>query len=308
MKTKADKPSKTVDPIVRRLRALVKDSPDLRDAAQVYEIILPILRDADPCSGPVSITQEEARTKMKRGLPLLHGLDLEIDGQAAGELMTELAWAVERAGKKKRRHGLRLPWVHGSEKPGTAARRMRLALEGNRLDVGALLQHAAANEKGPAATAAQRLGLDPDLAWTLAQNALRPALRAWCRQLIPLAREIPWHKGYCFVCGASPMLGEFQENDQVKHLRCGQCGADWLFRRLQCSYCGNEDHRTLGYLCAESTGERMRAEVCEKCHGYLKVIASFTPTAPEMLAAEDLATLHLDYIARERGYARVFTQ
>jgi FdhE protein len=48
----------------------------------------------------------------------------------------------------------------------------------------------------------------------------------------------------------------------------------------------------------------MRVEVCDKCHGYLKVINSFTPTSPEMLTVEDLATLHLDYIAEARGYAR----
>lgn len=48
----------------------------------------------------------------------------------------------------------------------------------------------------------------------------------------------------------------------------------------------------------------MRVEVCDKCHDYLKVIAAFHPTPPEMLPVEDLATLHLDYIARERGYGR----
>ncbi len=52
----------------------------------------------------------------------------------------------------------------------------------------------------------------------------------------------------------------------------------------------------------------MRAEVCNKCQGYLKVIAAFTPTPPGMLLVEDLATLHLDYIAQERGYIRGATR
>ena len=69
-------------------------------------------------------------------------------------------------------------------------------------------------------------------------------------------------------------------------------------------YCGNEDHNTLGYLYSENQREKMRVEVCDKCQGYLKVIAAFTPTPPGMLPAEDLATLHLDYIAQERGYSR----
>jgi formate dehydrogenase maturation protein FdhE len=49
----------------------------------------------------------------------------------------------------------------------------------------------------------------------------------------------------------------------------------------------------------------MMVEVCNQCRGYLKVIVSFTPTPPQLLPVEDLATLHLDYIAEKHGYARV---
>jgi FdhE protein len=106
------------------------------------------------------------------------------------------------------------------------------------------------------------------------------------------------------MCGAAATLAELQENDQVKHLRCGSCGADWEVRRLQCIYCGNEDHRTLPHLFEEKDLERIQLEACDKCKGYLKVIASFRPALVEMLAVEDLATLHLDYIATARGYTR----
>ena len=296
------------DSIVQRLRALAQESSDLKEAAQVYEAILPLLRDADLNVAPVSVTPEQAREKMAMGLPLLRDLDLKLDNQAVHELMLKLAAAVETIGRKNRPHRLRLPWAQVSDESDVAARRIRLALEKNRLDIGALLPCIATNESGPVTSVAQSLQLDPGLVWTLAQNASKPALRAWCRQLTPLVEGIPWHKGYCFVCGAAATLGELQGNDQAKHLRCGQCGADWLFRRLQCMYCGNEDHRTQQYLYVEGQREKMRVEVCDKCHGYLKIIAAFTPTPPEMLQVEDLATLHLDYIAQERGYARVAVQ
>jgi formate dehydrogenase maturation protein FdhE len=70
-------------------------------------------------------------------------------------------------------------------------------------------------------------------------------------------------------------------------------------------YCGNENHRTLGYLYGVPRYADLRAEVCDKCRGYLKVIVSFHPTPADILPIEDLATLHLDYSALERGYARV---
>jgi FdhE protein len=285
-------PNDTSDPIILRLRALAQGSPDLQDAARMYEAILPVLRDADLGVGPISLTPEQARAKMKKGQPLLFDLALDLDVEAMRELMLRLARAVESPLGEKR------------PQKSEAARLVRCALEENRLDIDALLPHIAAGERGTLTSAAQSLQLDPDLVWSLAQSALKPALRAWRRQLTPLAKGISWHKGCCFVCGAVATLAELQENNQCKHLRCGQCGADWQFPRLQCLYCGNEEHKTQGYLYPETRSEVMRVEVCNKCHCYSKIIAAFTPTPPEMLPVEDLATLHLDYLAQELGYSR----
>lgn len=294
----------TVDPIIQHLRTLVKDFPELKDAAQVYEAILPLLRDADLHAGTISLTSGQVREKMESGVPLLSGLDLDFDVEAVRALMIRLAAAVEKTGRGRGQHSLklRLPWLSSTPEPGMAARRIKDALEENALEADALLTYVAAGDQQAVASVSQELGLDPGLTLTLAQNALKPALRAWCSQLTPLARGIPWRKSTCFICGAAATLAELQENDQVKHLRCGSCGADWQVRRLQCVYCGNEDHRTLPHLFEEKDLERIHLEACDKCKGYLKVIAAFRPALVEILTIEDLATLHLDYIAKERGY------
>jgi len=294
----------TTDIIVHRLRALVRDWPELRSAALVYEAILPLLRDADLHVVPVYLTPEESRTKMEAGRPLLHDLGLELDFEAVHELMLKLARAVETIKRRNRPYKLRLPWQQATDAHETSATRIRLALEEDRLNARVLLPHVTAGENHQVISLAQDLQLDPDLVWILAQNAIKPALCAWCRQAAPLSSGIPWDKGHCFVCGAAATLAELQDNDQVKHLRCGSCGADWKYSRLECIYCGNENHRTQRYLYAEEQGERIRVEVCDNCRGYLKVISAFTPTPPEMLLIEDLATLHLDYIAEARGYSR----
>lgn len=283
----ADNPvTNHADPLVRRLRALANDAPDLAEAARLFEAILPLLRDAELHVVPLNLTPEEARTMMAQGEPLLPGAELELDEAALGGLLLRLAQSVEALGG-------------GGE---DAARQIRQALEAGRLQVGEILPAIAAGEPELVAAVAGRLQLDQDLLRTLAQNSLKPALRAWCRQLSPLVAGVPWNKGTCFVCGAAATLGELQDNDQAKHLRCGQCGADWLFHRLQCPSCGNEDHHTQQYLYVADQGEKARAEVCDRCHGYLKVITTYAPTPPEMLPVEELATLHLDYVARERGY------
>jgi len=277
--------TETADPIIQRLRAVAQESPDLKNAAQVYEAILPLLRDAELRVGTIPLTPEQAREKMGKGQPLLFGVDLDIDLDSLRALMIKLARALEPSA-------------------GDAAHRILLALEENTLDLGALLSAVAEGTSGPIGSVAQRLALDAELLMMVLQNALKPALREWRRQLTPVAEGIPWNKGACFVCGDAAALAELQGNNQTMHLRCSRCGADWVFRRLQCMYCGNEDPDTQRYLDSGNRNKILRAEACDTCKGYVKVIAAFSPTPTELLAVEDLATLHLDYSAQERGYSR----
>src|SRR3990172_8863576 len=121
------------DPIVLRLRALVKESPDLNGSAQLYEAVLPLLRDADLHVGTISLTPEQARTKMENGQPLLSGLDLDLDVEAVRALMIKLAAAVEEVGRKRQPRKLRLPWLKASSEPDTAAPPINAAPEENTL-------------------------------------------------------------------------------------------------------------------------------------------------------------------------------
>ena len=275
------------DPLEGRLRALVREWPDLREAAEVYRVTLPLLRDAGPLAAPIALTEERARRKMSEGEYLLHGAVFVFDHRAARELMLRLARSLEAVG-------------------GVAMSQIRSALEGDRLIPGELLGHVADGDYPLLAARAEEQAVDPSLLWTLAQSALKPTLRVCCEELTPLVRTADgWENACCFICGAPASLGELQGNEGARHLRCGQCGADWLIRRLQCIYCGNEDPSLLGVLSPEGRRGNVRVEVCDQCHGYLKVISRFAPCCPEELAVEDLSTLYLDCLAQERGYRRV---
>lgn len=306
------------DPITQRLNALVEQSPDLKAAAELYGAILPLLRAADLRVAPVTLTPEHARARLESGLPLLHAIDLGVDDQAVCDLMIQLARALEEAHSTGQPPKTRLPFRRKPTPEATAlaesaragnraaaAHQIRLGLEQGKIEMSALLPRVAAGDSAFVQSFAQSVQIDSALFWTIAQNALKPALRVWSRQLAPLARGIEWDKGYCLICGAGATLGELQGNDQEKHLRCGPCGADWRFWRLQCAFCGNADPGSLSQLYSEPQRATMRVEVCDRCHGYLKVISAFSPTPVDLLAVEDLATLHLDYIAQGRGYARV---
>ena len=272
------------DPLERRLGALVLEWPDLGVAADVYRATLPLLRSAGPIAASIPLTEDQARTKLSNGEFLLHGAALVFDHGAARELMLGLARNLEEVGL-------------------VGISPIRSALEGDRLIPGELLGHVANGEYPLLAARAEEQALDPALLWTLAQSALKPSLRAWCGELAPLVHTAgEWEKASCFICGAPASLGELQGNEQARHLRCGQCGADWPIRRLQCIYCENEDTSLLGILYPEGRRENVRVEVCDVCHGYLKVVARFAPCSPEELAIEDLSTLYLDLLAQGRGY------
>lgn len=279
------KESKTTDPVVRRLRELAREMPELEEACRVFGAILTLLRDTGIGASAVPLSAPQIRERMGQGLSLLPGLDLEVDTDSVRDLMIRLARAVDDAGI------------------GGAAAVAR-AIEEGALDVSAILPHVASGAKEEVAAVAAKAGLDGGLVQTLAENAFKPALIAWRRFLEPLMEGVPWSSGACPVCGAVATLAEFQGLSQEKHLRCGMCGADWRFPRNRCAYCGDTDQAKQGILREEGRGEAAGAETCDACKGYLKAITSFEPAPVEMIAVNDLATVRLDFLAQRRGYRR----
>ncbi len=272
-----------LSPLERRLRTLGEWFPELREAAETYRVLLAILRDAPGNVAPVAIAPAEAAARLARGEPLLAGAALAFDLGATRVLAVRLAEALCRRGVAK-------------------AGSVRDALARERFPLERLLRHAAAGECAFVRTLARVLAVDPALLDVVAQNAVKPGLRAFCRQLAPLARGLAWERGYCYVCGARAALAELRGNELFRHLRCGRCGAGWGVRRLLCPFCGNEDPSSLGFLHTGEPMERARVEVCDGCREYLKVVTAFEPGAPDEVVVEDLATLSLDYAARARGY------
>jgi formate dehydrogenase accessory protein FdhE len=272
------------DLIARRLAEIHREAPELGDVVRTYGAILPLLHDADLRVTPVTLTQEQARKKLEAGFPLLHDMDIEFDLQAMADLLVAL---VNRL---------------GSNGDQVAAPSIQAALEKGSMDALNFASLAAAGDEAKIREIAMAKKLDPDLLWTLAKFALKPVYYAVRRQVEHLIEEAGWDSGSCPICGAGATLGELRDNNLEKHLRCNQCGAGWRTSRLQCHICENEDHRTLGFLYTEDKQGNVRVDVCDHCKDYLKVITTFSPITPEMIAIEDLATLSLDYAAQKSGY------
>ena len=274
------------DPLARRLDEISAHMPSVAQTARFYGVLLPLVREDAANIQPIALAPEVARTKLQQGRFLLQDLDVEIDAEETAGRLVRLAQAAESAGEN------------------INALDLQVWLDRHRSDLGVIMQNVLEDGGGMLADAAERMGLDAAVCRALAQNALKPVMRAWGRQLAPLAEGVPWSRGVCFICGALPVFGELQGNSQALHLRCGLCGGDWEYSRLACMFCGTDDHRKRDYLFVENEHEKAHIEACMECNTYIKVIPAFSPTPAAMLPVEDLATLHLDIIAAEKGYRR----
>jgi FdhE protein len=196
---------------------------------------------------------------------------------------------------------------------GSAAQRTAERLSTDEVDLGSLLAAVLNGDNTAIARAAEAGGYDATAFAQLVELALQPVLWEAAARCATLTDVDRWDRGYCPVCSAWPALAELVGAEKRRVLRCGRCGTWWSWLVLLCPYCGNDDHRSLGTLVPEDvrpgspSGEarsKDRVDVCERCHGYVKSVATFDSAPTPRLAAEDAATVHLDVGAREAGYTR----
>jgi FdhE protein len=117
----------------------------------------------------------------------------------------------------------------------------------------------------------------------------------------------------CPVCGTRPVasiirVGGAQAN--LRYLVCALCQTEWNMARVQCSTC--ETDKGVHYLSLaedpdsdsdQATQAVVKAEACDECKTYLKIVnQDRNPFADP--CADDLATLALDLLVDEQGFAR----
>ena len=278
----------------RRFDALRQQAPELAEAIGFYAGLVPLLRAAQAGVEPLVFERADVQRKLAAGLPLLVGEALPLDGVATGRLIARLCQLIETNSRTDPEASLRR----------AAARAIRQACQRGQLDLPALCEAAAIGAGPQIELAAARLSLDAGLLQVLLRYSLRPVLRA-CAQANAAAADLSrWRRGLCPWCGSPPVLAEVQGKEGARHLRCGQCAGDWPYPRVQCAYCGNHDHHALGRLAVEGEDNKYAVQTCDACQSYLKVVTTFEPASADGLMLDDLATLHLDALAQQRGFSR----
>jgi len=256
------------------------------------------LAETDPAVAPMAVLQLEALQaaadpgwergvpgfeghRLAEGVPLLHGTSLSVDGERAAGLLQRLAAAAAEHA------GIQVQHLLGSEVT---------AVE--------LIATSIARDTGRLAQLADELAVEMSLLATLGSVAAVPLLQACRHRGSPVVANSSWDEAYCPVCGAWPTLAEMRGLERQRWLRCGRCGAGWLFRGMVCVFCGCTDHKDLGYLAPEGERDSRRAETCECCHSYLKTMATLGALQPEEVFLRDINSVELDIAAIQQGYGR----
>lgn len=108
----------------------------------------------------------------------------------------------------------------------------------------------------------------------------------------------------CPVCGSAPIGSVLLAGGSTRGLRylcCAFCSTRWNLPRIRCVHCGASGR--IAYFSRDDAAGFVRAEACEDCRTYTKLLDS-NPQPDLDPWADDLASLALDVMMAEAGYAR----
>jgi FdhE protein len=232
----------------------------------------------------VTVNRARRSSSAEAGLSLVAKEDFPVDTEASIDLFRTLC----RLGSAANPH------------IATQVKKIDQALVDNELDLKELVA-AGGSEQAIEQVAADR-GLDAHVLSFLVLNSTIPSIEAGMEQLRGELDLESWRKGHCPVCGSLPALSLLKGEGGMRYSLCSYCGCQWRVDRLSCSVCGNKEQGALQYFCGEGE-EAHRIDLCDVCHHYIKTIdyRSLEESDPSL---EDLATLHLDVLAAQKGYGR----
>jgi FdhE protein len=266
------------------LARLAQERPALAGPTNLLRDLLPRLYETAVSETAPGLDGERAAVKLAGGVPLLRHERLAVDADAFRRRWLHVCGALEQ---------------HRGDEAG---RQLAECVRHGRWQPQELVDETLAGRPEAIHGRAEALGLDAGMAATVLRLTLFPVFSQIDAALTPLRQGARWAHGYCPTCGSWPLLGEFRGLEQTRFLRCGLCAADWEFPRLCCPFCGTRDHQVLGYFHVEGEEARWRAATCDACRGYVKMRATLAPLSPLQLLVADVASMHLDLAAAERGY------
>ena len=115
---------------------------------------------------------------------------------------------------------------------------------------------------------------------------------------------VPVGDGACPACGGPPvssMVVGWIGAHGARFCACSLCQTLWNYVRIKCTLCGST--KGIGFQEIDGGPGTIKAETCEECHGYVKILYQDKDPGLDPVA-DDVASLGLDLLVREGGHRR----
>jgi FdhE protein len=286
METQTDSDAKRMKD---RIAAIKKAHPNYQGILEFFgKLLLEQLKTkAEVDIPPLEISEDRARIRAKEGFPMLSRGDFFVDPQLA----TRLFRSVCRIAKRE------------NEKLKAEVGKIEKSLRQKRIDLQTCLAKAVEGDHDYLSRLSAEGGIDLAVLNFLLHTTIKPFVEAMASHMSDKVDEDLWDKGCCPICGSQPLMGELRGEEGRRIWTCSFCGSQWRGKRLMCPFCENTEHQTLRYFYTERE-KAYRIDVCDKCKRYIKTVDTQKIVDEIFLPVEDLATLHLDILAANKGFKR----
>jgi len=234
---------------------------------------------------PAQLSDDIVSIKTNEKFPLYSLSEFSVDINSARKLFKKICKIIHNSGN------------HMS----TASQIIFAANENKKIDFNELYAALLHDDDESFSNIAAKLNTDRDALAFITYNSIKPSLSMFAESASKyFDKDNIWGKGYCPVCGNAPVISTF-ESDGQRFLTCSFCWHKWAATRLFCPFCENKDSKSLHYLFSEDEKE-YRIDVCDRCNKYIKNVDTRIITRFVYLPLEQIATLHLDIMAKEKGF------
>jgi len=138
----------------------------------------------------------------------------------------------------------------------------------------------------------------------IVMGALQVCWVALAGLLTPDDVGLPGSPGVCPVCGTLPVASIVRTGAPYagyRYLHCALCATEWHRVRVECTQCGATEG--IAYHSIEGGSQAVRAESCDHCHSYRKILYQEHDPLVDPVA-DDLASVTLDLLLAEAGFHR----
>ena len=186
-----------------------------------------------------------------------------------------------------------------------AARLAEAPVSADALAVVKALRDASPSERQTLVAAVLKDEIDPqDVARSVLVLAALQVHFARLATLLDAEELKPVANAACPTCGNPPMASTivgWPRAYNTRYCTCGLCGTMWNVIRATCVLCGATDG--VSFRSIDGAPDTVRAETCDKCRSYVKIVYQVKDIALEPLS-DDIASVGLDMLLAEEGWKR----